>query len=224
MGDHPHPAGHVPAGGLKVVQLLDQRLLPGLPAGLVEREHMVQHPGDHLHPVALRPAELVHLEPQMVLLRVVGFLQKLGELARLGVDLAGDLPRGGVDLVGPVLHVEPLLGGVLDLLGNGIDRGNFLNRCGQFLRRGQVGLSLEFPEERQHHDPRSRRHAGKTPKRLQPFKRFPGVVVNQPSHNQESHVPDDEGPFLDFRCARFAHRCGWCIPNQKLRRAKPNIA
>ena len=185
---------------------------------------MVQHPGDHLHPVALRPAELVHLEPQMVLLRVVGLLQKLGELARLGVDLAGDLPRGGVDLVGAILDMEPLLGGALDLLGNGIDRGDFLNRSRQLLRLSQVGLRLEFLEERQHHDPRPRRHAGKTPKRLQPVKRRLGVIINQPSHNQESHVSDDEGPFLDFRCARFAHRCGWCIPNQKLRRAKPNIA
>ena len=92
VGDHPHPAGHVPAGDLKVVQLPHQFFLPGLAPSLVEREHMVQHPGDHLHPVDLRPVELVHLEPQMVLLRIVGFLQKLGEFARLGVNLAGDLP------------------------------------------------------------------------------------------------------------------------------------
>ena len=213
-GDQSNAPGDIPARVLEQAELFDEVRLAGANRCLIKGVNVVQNPDENLQPVTLGPAQFVHLQAQMIFLRVVGFLEKLAEGPRFGSDAFGNF-AGGVDGVDRMfVSGLPIGSGVGDLAADDFEVLNLQNRVREPVGFGQFHRGAVFEQERQHAKHTTEAQAEDAPKILpgvhRPFAMRISSPQDQISERHEQYVTEKKWPFWKFGHSPFTHSNARC--------------
>jgi len=125
------PAYCIPAGVLELRQLIDHGRLSRTHTGGMDGIYMIHHPHEDGDPIRFTALEFLHLQPEMLTLRVVGLFEKLDEGFHFRAHGLRRRACGGGRLRSLVMDGLPLSGGIGNAASEGFEVLDLIDRAGQ---------------------------------------------------------------------------------------------